>query len=206
MTFQVTNLSCERQQKILFADISFQLNNGNIMLVEGPNGSGKSSLLKLLSGLVTPDSGDIIWRDQSITHAHSEFFQQLHYIGHVNGIKLGLTVLENLQLMQTLFSDVASVEFDAVLSLLKLQSEKNTLAKYLSAGQKRRLALAKLFLFSRTLWIFDEPFTALDSDTQQLLTHKIEEHVLRGGIAIVSSHHAINFTTVQAQTLSLPLC
>ena len=203
MTFQISNLSCERQQKILFANLSLQLHAGDVLLVEGPNGSGKSSLLKLLCGLSPAEYGDIHWMNQSVLT--TDFSQQLHYIGHVNGIKLGLTVLENLQLMEKLFGS-PQAHIDSVLTQLNLITEKHALAKNLSAGQKRRVGLAKLFLFPRQLWILDEPFTALDVQLQALIANKIEEHALQGGIAIVSSHHAIRFNQIQAQTLRLPLC
>lgn len=205
MSHQLTinNISCVRDRKLLFANLSIHLKNGDVLLVEGDNGSGKSSLLKLLCGLSHSEHGDILWNAQSIRNSATAFSEQLHYVGHTNGIKLGLTVLENLKLMQKLYGD-NNASLDPVLFLLNLTSEKNVLAKNLSAGQKRRLALAKLFLFTRALWILDEPFTALDVSLQTLLTKKIEEHVALGGIAIVSSHHAIPFEKVRAQIVRLP--
>src|SRR5690349_5069944 len=99
---QAINLCCKRQHKTLFADISFQLSPGEALLIEGPNGSGKSSLLRLLTGLATPFSGDILWRSHSIQQTQTEYRENLHYLSHSNGIKLGLTVRENLQLAKML--------------------------------------------------------------------------------------------------------
>lgn len=205
MTLQVKNLSCVRQQKILFADISFHLNSGTALLVEGPNGSGKSSLLKLLTGLSTPAAGDIYWKGKSLSLNHADYWENLHYVGHTNGVRLGLTVAENLQLMGHL-TDKKLSDSDAALSHLQLAAHKNTQAKYLSAGQKRRLALAKLFLVKKTLWILDEPFTALDAATQEFLLMQLENHLLNGGICIISSHHPIIFKKIPAQTLRLEIC
>src|SRR5436853_2479277 len=99
---KVQNVSCVRQNKILFENISFQLKGGAILHVEGPNGSGKSSLLRLLTGLMTPAHGEIFWCGKSIDYLRSDYWNQLHYLGHTNGIKLGLTVLENLKLIRLL--------------------------------------------------------------------------------------------------------
>jgi heme exporter protein A len=203
-TFCVTDLSCVRQNKLLFANLSFSISAGEILLIEGPNGSGKSSLLKLLTGMSSPAHGDVCWQNQSI-QSSADYLLQLHFIGHVNGIKLGLTVLENIALMQKLYS-ANSVEIDSVLTNLQLIEDKNTLAKHLSAGQQRRLALSKLFLFPRALWILDEPFTALDMQTQTLLTNALAKHVAQGGIAIVSSHHAITLSQTRTQSLRLAAC
>lgn len=225
----VDQLTCAREQKILFADLSFTLKNRDVLLVEGDNGSGKSSLLKLLSGLNTPQAGSISWNNQLIENNAVEFSQQLHYIGHTNGIKLGLTVLENLRLMQQLYQDDAQIKranndttfnqatlhddithahhaaekLNFVMLLLQLDTIQDKIAKNLSAGQKRRVALAKLFLFPRPLWILDEPLTALDASLQTLLITTVEKHVVQGGIAVVSSHHPIEFNVVDTQILRL---
>lgn len=192
------NISCIRQQKTLFANISFCLQQGEALLVEGANGVGKSSLLRLLTGLATPASGEITWKGCAI----QESWEHLHYIGHTNGIKLGLTVNENLQLMCQL-ANVSTLNIDVVLQRLDLINYKNTPAANLSAGQKRRIALAKLFLIPKKLWVLDEPLTALDVATQELFLSALEEHVLQGGLAVISSHHHIQFKQARLQTLRL---
>lgn len=189
--FEATKLSCIRQQKIIFSDVSFRLESGGLLLVEGVNGAGKSSLLRLLCGLATPSSGDIHWSAQD-----------MHYVSHSNGIKLGLTVLENVRLFATLLQQ-PSLAVEPVLTQLQLHNDQYTLAKYLSAGQKRRLALAKLFLFPKLLWILDEPLTALDAHSQTIFLSALAAHLKKGGIAIVSSHHVFTLPDINVQRLIL---
>lgn len=189
----VSNLSCVRQQQIIFRDISFSLSAGESLLVEGENGSGKSTLLRLLTGLSTPTSGHIYWQQQ--------YTEALHFIGHTNGIKLGLTVKENLQLLSHLNS-TKLISLDETLEKLKLSAYQQTLTQQLSAGQKRRVALAKLFLFPKPIWILDEPLTALDVDTQLLFLKHLDQHLQQGGISVISSHHSIP----SIKTLRLTSC
>jgi heme exporter protein A len=208
----VNELGCLRQNKALFAPISFQLNPGEVLLVEGPNGSGKSSLLRMLAGLLTPSLGEIRWQQQRIQDDGSEYAKVLHFIGHTNGIKLGLNVMENLQLAHHLSSTshhdktLLLTQINTVLLSLQLSAYQDTQARYLSAGQKRRLSLAKLFLFQKPLWIVDEPLTALDVTTQALFLSWVEAHVTKGGIAIMSTHHPIQLNSISIQTLRLSAC
>lgn len=202
----VINLSCIRQHKSLFANISFQLKAGSVLLIEGPNGSGKSSLLRLLTGLATTENGEILWQGKCIHEQRETYWNHLHYVGHTNGIKLGLTVTENLRLLCHLHLANTLNAFEPVLSQLQLSAYHHTEARYLSAGQKRRLALAKLFLCQKTLWILDEPLTALDQMTQDFFLSQLNAHVEKGGIAIISSHHPMRFPQVSLQTLRLTSC
>ncbi|RDI46588.1 heme exporter protein A [Aquicella lusitana] len=200
------NLGCIRQHKTLFTHISFSLIPGHVLFVEGPNGSGKSSLLRLLTGLSTPSEGDVFWDGTPIQHLRAAYWHHLHYVGHPNGIKTGLTVTENLRLICQLGLSTSAIAYDTVLSMLQLDGDKNTQAKFLSAGQKRRLALAKLFLVWKPLWLLDEPLTALDHQTQQLFLFHLENHLQKGGIAVISSHHAIAVKSSGVQTLRLQPC
>lgn len=202
--FTAKQLCCIRENKLLFKDISFELKAGEILLVEGPNGAGKSSLLRLLCGLATPSSGELFWNHE-LTSASATFLEDMHFIGHTNGLKLGLTMMENLQLTCHLQGSSTS-HIDEILSLLQLSLYKNMLIKNLSAGQKRRIALAKLFILPRSLWILDEPLTALDLSTQTIFLTKLEEHLILGGFAIISSHHPIHIKTSSAKTVRLNAC
>jgi heme exporter protein A len=203
---QVKQLSCIRETRLLFKNISFSLYPRNLLLIEGPNGAGKSSLLRLLSGIATPVAGQVYWCGQPIHSDNTEYRNLLHYIGHANGIKLGLTVIENLSLIACL-STAAPVnsikQVVSILSLLKLHAHQHTLARCLSAGQKRRLALAKLLLIPKILWILDEPFTALDSHIQMTLRQHIEKHLLHGGMCVLSTHHSLSFEQIMPQKLWL---
>jgi heme exporter protein A len=202
----VSKLGCGRQNRILFSDLSFRLGPGDALLIEGANGSGKSSLLRLLCGLATPDTGEIYWRNQSIQQIYSEYCDNLHYMSHQNGIKLGLTVMENINLSAYLNADgkIMETDIEFVLSQLQLNAYRHSPAKNLSAGQKRRIALARLFLLPKKLWILDEPLTALDTQTQSVFLSRLESHLQNGGIAVISSHHTLDLKNdLKVQTLRL---
>lgn len=201
---QVNALSCAHQQHVLFSNLSFQLKPGAALIVEGANGSGKSSLLRLLTGLTTPVAGDIHWQGKPITQDLISYQQQLHFIGHSNGTKLGLTALENLRLA-TMLSMQKIQAAEKILATLQLDQQKNTLARYLSAGQKRRLALARLLLLHKPLWLIDEPLTGLDTQTQTLFLSALDTHLQSGGICVLSTHHALTLHA-EVQTMKLPLC
>jgi heme exporter protein A len=209
LTLEVTRLSCHRQQRWLFSELSFQLHAGDALWIEGPNGSGKSSLLHLLTGLSTPHEGDILWCHQSIHASLPAYHEVLHYIAHQNGMKSGLSVSENLQLSAHLsLCTIPNLDskLDEVLAFLQLSAHKHTLTQDLSAGQKRRLSLAKLFLVPRPLWILDEPLTALDVATQQLFIAQLESHLKKDGIAVISSHHPLSLNERHIKTLRLSSC
>lgn len=200
MFLSAQQLTCTRQQKTLFADLSFQVKPEQTLLITGANGAGKSSLLRLLTGMATPASGNVYWNDQNIADDLSSYVEHMHYLGHNNGLRLGLTVAENLLLASEIAQQ--TIQMDQVLSDLQLHTHKDTQTQFLSAGQKRRAALARLLLMPRKLWILDEPFTALDSGSQQLLSQQIDQHVQNGGMCILTSHQAVN---LQSATKELTL-
>ena len=201
------DLCCDREQQRLFAHLSFEITAGSLLLIEGPNGVGKSTLLQLLAGLITPSSGEIHWQNIAIQQQRESYAREIHYIGHTNGIKLGLTVLENLQLASHLaLASIASERLSETLSRLQLENQRTKLAKQLSAGQKRRLALARLLLFRKPLWILDEPLTSLDAATQAMVMQLLEAHVNDGGICVMSSHQSIPFKEIEIKTLRLTAC
>src|SRR3990167_9093096 len=134
--FSVKNLSCIRNERALFTHLSFKINASEALLIEGPNGSGKSSLLKILSGLATPLSGEIFWQGQNIRDILPIFRENFHYIGHTNGIKLGLTINENLMLAAHFSEQNLPKNTAEILDILQLTQHKNSLARQLSAGQK----------------------------------------------------------------------
>ena len=201
---EAIELGCIRQGKWIFPAVSFAAHAGHTLLIEGDNGAGKSSLLRLIAGIATPASGKILRNAQPIQDNLSAYTEQLHYIGHSHGICLGLTVAENLQLAGALAQQPVT-EIRTVLASLHLSSHEHTQTQFLSAGQKRRLALARLLLIPRQLWIMDEPLTALDATTQQLLIRAIETHTTNGGMCIMTSHQSVNFTQ-QVQTLRIASC
>ncbi len=202
---QASALSCTRQHSTLFTDLNFVLYPKELLLVQGANGAGKSSLLRLLTGLATPARGNITWNGENIASVREQYQHDLHYLGHDNGLKLHLTLQENLQLAAHL-SLTTYAGFENILHALQLAPLQHEYAKNISAGQKRRLALAKIFLLPRKLWILDEPLTALDADTQIYFLSQLQMHLQQGGMAIISSHHAIHLPDQIIKNLRLSAC
>lgn len=202
--FVVSKLSCFRHQ-VIFSDITFKLRQGEILLVTGENGVGKSSLLRLLAGISSPYEGSVLWYGKSIQRLGISYTNQLHYINHVNGLKLNLTVTENLLLGHHLHL-VETSGITPILGKLNLSAQKNTLVRYLSAGQKRRVALAKLFLINKHLWLLDEPLTALDVYSQAFFLSQLNSHLNKGGICVLSSHQSIPLPTQSLQILRMTTC
>lgn len=192
MTLHAKNLACMREHKTVFKNVSFILNPGEVLIVSGENGSGKSSLLRLLCGIASPSMGFI----------ENPYLHNLHYCGHQNGLKLGLTVSENINLAG-LLAQTPKQHSDA-LQRLKLENYIDTQVSQLSAGQKRRVSLAKLYFYHKLLWILDEPLTALDREGQEFFISKLQDHLEQGGIAVISSHHEINIP--DAKQLRLSTC
>ncbi len=180
-------LSCVRDDRELFADISLTLEAGEVLQVEGANGSGKTTLLRALCGLVPLESGQIRWCGRDIDAAGSEYFAALAYVGHAPGVKRELTARENLAVARALGAGAAA-ETDAALARLGLGPLADTSLRRLSAGQCRRVALAGLLAAPASLWVLDEPFTALDAEGRCLVEQLIGEHCARGGLVALSTH------------------
>lgn len=201
-----SHLACIRQDRILFSGISFTLTAGTLLLIEGPNGIGKSSLLRLIAGLATPAQGEVYWGGKKI-HASPDYADAMHYLAHTNGLKLGLTVTENWRLMQAISRNKLSISFEDILFRLDLSPYCDTAVGDLSSGQKRKISLARLFLFPKSLWILDEPLTSLDADAQHLLQTTIASHAANGGIVMMTSHQPLwSMNNVKVQTLRLTPC
>lgn len=196
---QVTNLECMRNQRRLFHSLSFELNEGELLLILGENGSGKSSLLRLLTGFATPAAGEIKWSGLPIKNNYQDYTKNLHYLGHVNGVKSQLTIQENLELIR----HHALANNQTIPEALQFDPVKNLFAHHVSAGQKRRLALAKLFLLPRKLWILDEPLTALDANSQSFFLSELKKHLQQGGMAVISTHQSIELENMPVKKLRL---
>lgn len=196
MTLHIQNLSFERNHQLLLNNINHAIERGNALQVIGANGSGKSTLLRLLAGFIEPHEGKILWDNQCIFRQHDNYQQQLHYIGHLNGIKPQLTINENLQLFCALIN-CKTDNIKTIIQRLQLSHVSNKQAMYLSAGQLRRISLARLLLQRLPLWILDEPTTALDKTGQALFTELLLEHLSQSGIAVLTSHHEIELADIQ---------
>ncbi len=186
------NLACSRDnEQLLFKQINFELFPGEILQVMGANGSGKSSLLMILAGLLTPIVGEVLYQGQSITKIQQHYSAQLGFLGHKLGIKAELTVLENLYFAPKLTSAINLDQITAILQQFQLHRFANTGCQQLSAGQKQRLALARLVLSTARLWILDEPFTAIDANGFLDIEMAIQNHCASGGAVVIVSHQPL---------------
>lgn len=204
-SLHVTNLSFQRQSQAIIKQLSLQVVSGQALEIMGANGIGKSTLLRLIAGFITPQEGEINFNSLNIQTHKMHYWENLHFLGHQNGNKLGLTVLENLTLAAHLTQQNMR-QLNEEINALQLTQKINTPIHDLSAGQKKRVALAKLFLLPRSIWILDEPLAALDQSTQEYFLFKLEKHLLQGGLAIVSTHQKILLPKPFLQTLSLSSC
>lgn len=195
-----TGLSCIRDDRVLFENLAFELVSGQVLLLEGKNGSGKTSLLRILCGFREPDVGQVHWCGEAINN--SQFYAQMAYVGHLDGVKKELTVLENLK-MSLALSSSGQYSINEALSKVHLAGYDDVLVQALSAGQKRRLSLARLLITENVLWILDEPFTSLDKHGIALIETLMTEHCANGGMIVLTSHHDIDLHDVDVQRINL---
>lgn len=187
-----TDLACSRGERRLFGSVSFALDDGDWLHVKGENGAGKTSLLRTLIGLAPRDAGNIRWHGTETRECMDEFRRAFVYLGHASALKDELTPFENLRLalaVDGLGADEAQL-LDA-LCRIGLRGREHLACRALSAGQKRRVRLARLLLRATELWVLDEPFSALDAAGIELLGSMIASHLGQGGIAVVTSHQDV---------------
>lgn len=187
----VENLQCIRDDRVLFEDLNFTLTEGQLLQIEGHNGSGKTSLLRILCGLTFPTEGVVYWQGEDIQKIKSSYWSTLVYVGHTPGIKADLTPLENLKMARTLGGIPTKISLEEALNRVGLLGFEEVPTRTLSAGQQRRIALARLLLNEAQLWILDEPFTALDKIAISMVETWLNEHAQTGGIAVLTSHHLV---------------
>ena len=190
-----------RGERRLFRSLEFALNGGELLLVEGPNGSGKTSLLRLISGLMEPEDGTIFWNGTPIRRVAQEYRGALVWLAHRTGFKQDLTLVENLRFEQAL-RPASTLSFDDVLARLDLATLTALPLRALSAGQQRRVALARMLLSSAQLWIMDEPLTNLDRGGRLLVGELISSHLAAGGLCVAATHQELAIDAPQ-QRLTL---
>ena len=161
---KVVNLGCERDDRTLFASLSFVLSPGETLQVEGHNGAGKTTLLRIIAGLSQDYQGDLFWANKCLAKGYAEFRLSSYFLGHRPGLKPELTPIENLTWRHQLSGRAESLPFSEALSQVNLQGYEDIPCHQLSAGQQRRVALAGLLTSGASLWILDEPFTAIDAE------------------------------------------
>ena len=190
---EIQDLEARRGRRVLFSGLGFQAEAGRLVRVAGPNGAGKTTLLRMLVGLGTPTAGTVRWRGQPLRAARELFHRELAWVGHAAALKDDLTAAENLRAMAVLGGDDPSPsETATALAAAGLKGRERLPARVLSAGQRRRVALARLALGGpQALWVLDEPFNALDVDAAQWLAGLLQAHLAGGGVAVLTSHQAV---------------
>ena len=190
--FEGRSLHCRRGGRDVFADLAFTLPEGGALLLTGPNGSGKSSLLRLMAGLLKPAGGELLWDGKSIAEAPEEHAARLHYLGHLDAVKPVLSVTENLRFWADLRGTKAALE--EALARFALTDLAAVPGRLLSAGQRRRLALARLVAAPADLWLLDEPSVGLDHASVERLAQAIADHRAAGRRVVVATHTALHLT------------
>ncbi len=194
----ISGLTLIRGDRCLFSGVSFAVSRGELVLLEGDNGSGKTSLLRAVVGLLEPESGDISWNGRPVREVRSAFFSAMVWMGHRVGFKADLTVEENLAFERAL-RPTAGQALDATLERLSITRLRKLPLRALSAGQQRRVALARMLLASATLWLMDEPFTNLDREGRALVESLVAEHLDRGGMCVMAAHQDVDIDVPTAR-------
>ena len=185
-------LSCERDDRVLFDELELAVSSGELIQLVGPNGAGKTTLLRLLAGLNREFEGQVSWNGCSIYDDFHAYASQRLYIGHLSAIKKVLTPLENLRWFLSSWPQIKDDAIWHALEQVSLAGYEDVPCHQLSAGQQRRVALARLLITPTPLWILDEPFTALDKQGVVWLEGLLSAHVQSGGSVLITSHHALS--------------
>jgi heme exporter protein A len=198
MRLNVTALACRRGHKAIFSGIGFSVGRGDALLLLGPNGAGKSSLLRIIAGLLRPTAGQIVLEGG----AHERTIpEQAHYLGHQDALKPSLSIVENLHFWTQFLGAERGLPPPDALAAVGLIELADLPAGYLSAGQRRRLSLARLLCAKRPIWLLDEPSSALDANGQERLLSVMRAHLGEGGIILAATHAPLGLA--QPQVLRL---
>lgn len=200
---ETVGLSCTRSDRLLFEGLSLCISTGEVVQILGANGSGKTTLLRVLCGLQPPAEGAIRWRDRNVAPGAPELRAEVQYVGHAAGVKLDLTPRENLRVAVGLGARPTGTTADAALARLEIEAFGDAPARTLSAGQRQRVALARLLTCASLLWVLDEPFTALDARGVTIIDAMLREHIEDGGAAIITSHHPVALDRVTPRLIPI---
>jgi len=197
------NLHLWRGEHHVLRGVSFELRGGQCLQVTGANGAGKTTLLRALCALVPLEAGQVCWRGRNVAADVAAFHAQLDYLGHDNALKADLTAEENLRFAARLRRRVRPAEITAALERTGVAGSGASMLRWLSAGQRRRVALARLLLTGGALWVLDEPGSNLDQRGQGLLAELIEAHLSGGGAAVVATHQSLALPAPKVLPLAL---
>ena len=195
----VSDLTCQRGYKELFSNLSFELNSGEILKISGTNGSGKTSLLKILAGLNSAESGTLTINNNKV--GSYDYQSDIFYLGHLPALSPELYCNENLDYLIQLSNNSSNQSLDDALTNVGLKNFENEYAANLSAGQKRRVVMSALFITQSKVWLLDEPFTALDADGINVIETQITKHCDNGGICVLTTHQKCNLHGIKTLTL-----
>ena len=196
-------LECIRDDRRLFTELDFRIAPGQALLLEGRNGSGKTSLLRILCGIRLPEAGEVTWCGEDIFRLGPDYHEHTAYVGHRDGVKLDLTPLENLTMAQALGKPRPDITLEGALEQVDLGGFEDVPTRNLSAGQQRRLGLARLLVTSAQLWILDEPFTSLDRHGIEVVEALLDAHLANDGMLALTSHHTINLRRARVHQINL---
>ena len=200
---ELSNLACRRGGRLLFSGLDLSLTEGGAALVTGPNGSGKSSFLRVIAGLIQPLQGQIHWEGQNAQKFSDNFRSALRYVGHSDGLQPVLSVLENLKYWSQIYGSSQDLEkLNHGLEAVGLFDLSELPARVLSAGQRRRLALAKAIATDGRIWLLDEPTVALDRQSINRIETAISEFRASGGIVIASTNAPLNLSDCKVLNIS----
>jgi heme exporter protein A len=187
---EARDLELWRGERRLFSKVSFQLRGGELLHVVGPNGCGKTSLLRVLCGLTLPETGDVYWRSKKLQRNRADFHASTCYLGHRESLKADLTAEENLVFQLGLHAFLSMADIHAALDKVGLTRQRVVPARSLSAGQKRRVSLARALASGAKLWVLDEPYTNLDVAGRELVDQMMSEHLERDGLVLLVAHQS----------------
>ena len=199
----VAELACRRGGRPVFDHLSFALGAGELLALTGPNGSGKTTLLRALALLVRTEAGAIRWRGADVQDDPETWRSRLAWLGHLDGLKGDLTVRENLLAAERLRGRPAADDrLDLALVAFDLNALVHRPVRTLSAGQRRRTALARVMLTQAPLWLLDEPLNALDAAAQQAFRTVLQQHLAHGGLAVAATHAALGVAAARTFELA----
>lgn len=202
LCLQLQDLYCEKGQQRLFSAVDRSLGSGEMLHVAGENGSGKTTLLRILAGLNRDYAGAVMWHGENIRHNWPAYAQDLLYLGHQPALKAQLTARENLQ-WYACCAGAGDSQVDAALAEIGLRGKTDIPCHQLSAGQQRRVVLARLMFSQHKLWILDEPFTAIDTKGFATILGCLQGQLDRGGLIVMTTHHGMDKIALPHQTLTL---